>query len=97
MAEEANQLQLTRVARLLRKKRLTCGQATELTELISTMASRNITARLESKFDVQAEELRSLNERYKTLTWVFGVAFAVLALIIAALPIIARLILGNPG
>ena len=35
MVEEADHLQLTRLARLLRKKNISCGQATELAELIS--------------------------------------------------------------
>ena len=35
MVEEADHLQLTRLARLLRKKNISSGQATELAELIS--------------------------------------------------------------
>lgn len=74
MAEEADQLQLTRVARLLRETRLTSDQSTELTELISNMASQNITARLEAKMDAQNAQIDAMGTKYTVLIWTIGFA-----------------------
>ena len=79
MAEEADQLQLTRVARLLREIRLSCDQSTELTELISNMASQNITARLEAKMDAQNAKIDAMGTKYTVLIWAIGFASLIIS------------------
>ena len=69
----------TRVALLLRKKKLSCNEANQLTELIGEMASENIIARLESKIDANA---KTQNTKYNVLIWAIGFAGVVISLAI---------------
>ena len=76
----------TLATRLLRKTTLDADEANQLIEILEEMTSieaAKIIERVESKFDVQAEQLNSINSKYNVMIWVFGVAFAVLSLVIA--------------
>lgn len=69
----------TRATRLLRKNKLSCDEANQLTELIGEMASEKIIARLESKLDVNA---KVQNTKYNVLIWAIGFAGVVISLAI---------------
>lgn len=58
-------------------------QLIEILEEMTSIEAAKIIERVESKFDVQAEQLNSINSKYNVMIWVFGVAFAVLSLVIA--------------
>ena len=62
------------MGRLLREARLTSDQSIEFTELISNMATQNITARLEAKMDVQNAKIDAMGTKYTVLIWVIGFA-----------------------
>lgn len=76
MDEEAGMF--TQVTRLFRKKKLSCDEASQLTELIGEMASRNIIAKLESKMETQ-------NTKFTLLLWFIGVGTAILAAMLSVL------------
>ena len=86
--------QLTRASELFRKSGLDACEATELTELISDMASRNIIERFEAKMDANAKSLNAQmdaqtekidahakiqNRTYYLLIWAIGFATVILS------------------
>ena len=75
---ESDVVTRVRATQLLSKSGLSCEEATEFTEYIGNMASRNIIERFEAKIDAQTQ-------KYTQLKWVIGIVGSLLIALIVAL------------